>query len=92
VSAVFQVFLSNKAKKQLRDLQPAEIKSRAMDALARLEQEPIPYKEYELRKVEGREETYRIRLSSFRIVYKIKWQEKIISVAKIERRSDNTYD
>ena len=83
--------LGNKAKKELRSLD-REIKSRVLDLFARLEEEPVPYKEYDLRKIEARDESYRIRLSSFRVLYSVSWAEKIVWVAKIERRSENTYD
>ncbi|MCX6768172.1 MAG: type II toxin-antitoxin system RelE/ParE family toxin [Candidatus Micrarchaeota archaeon] len=91
VSALFAVLLSNKAKKQLRQADP-EIRSRAGKLFETLEREPVPANEYDVRKIEGRDETYRIRLSSFRIVYRVQWSEKTIWIAKTEKRSETTYD
>ncbi len=47
---------------------------------------------YDLRKVEGEQDTYRIRLSSHRAIYTVYWDEKTIRVTRIERRKGNTYD
>ena len=82
--------LSNKAKKQLRGLEQ-EIRARVDRLLEKLEQEPVPYQEYDLKKLEDRDENYRVRLSSFRVVYWVRWTEKTVWIAKIERRSENTY-
>lgn len=87
---MFSVFFSNKAKKQYAKLE-AKIHDRAAELLEFLESEPVPAGEYDVSKLSGRDETYRIRLSSFRFVYRVLWNEKKIEVAKIERRSDNTY-
>ena len=65
---------------------------RVLQAFKTLERNPVPAREYQVKKVEGREDTYRIRLSSFRIVYTVFWQEGVIRIAKVERKSDNTYD
>lgn len=88
---MFSVLLSNRAKKQLHNID-VRMKGRVLELFGALEQDPVPYKEYDLRKLEARSETYRIRLSIFRIVYQVLWSEKTILVAKIERRSETTYD
>ncbi len=87
---MFTIILSNKAEKQLRELEPA-IKFRANAVLKVLELKPVPADECDLKKIAGEVDTYRIRISSFRVLYRVYWEKKIIGVAKIERRSDNTY-
>lgn len=64
---------------------------RVTELFQSLEDEPVPASRYDTSKVEGREESYRIRLSSFRVVYRVNWSEKRIDIAKIERKTDNTY-
>ena len=87
---MFSVLLSNAAKKQLKLLQK-DYEERVIPLLERLEQEPVPSKEYDVRKLGGRDETYRARLSSFRVEYRVLWEEKTVWVAFIERRSGSTY-
>ena len=71
-------------------LEPA-IKFRVNTVLKTLELKPVPADEYNLKKISGEVDTYRIRISSFRVLYRVYWEKKVIGVAKIERRSDNTY-
>lgn len=87
---MFTVLLSNKAKKGLTTLEPG-IHSRATELLRVLEQSPVPAKQYDLTKIAGREATYRVRLSRFRISYRVDWQSRHVNVLKIERRSETTY-
>ncbi len=89
--ALFTVILGNKAEKQCAALEE-KIKVRVIELFKTLEEEPVPYKKYDLKKLQGRDETYHIRFSRFRVTYQVYWAEKSIEVAKVERRSDNTYD
>lgn len=54
-------------------------------------QNPVPARHFDLMKIAGEEDTYRIRLSSYRAVYAVYWEEKIIRVIKIEKRKGRTY-
>ncbi len=90
-SRLFLILLGNKAKKQFKSLQ-TDYRERVKEVFRKLESEPVPYKDYDLRKLEGRSETYRLRLSSFRVVYQVLWNEKTILVGRIERKSETTYD
>lgn len=87
----FSVRLNNKAEKQFQGLE-SDFKERARQLFFDLEQAPVPFKKYDLKKIKGEANTYRIRLSRFRVLYTIFHEEKIVRVTKIERRSDNTYD
>ena len=87
---LFSVRVSNKAEKQIRDLD-SKMKERVLELLKVLEEAPVPTKQYDLVKLGGREDSYRIRLSSHRMVYAVFWKDKIVRVAKVERKSDNTY-
>lgn len=87
---MFEVILTNKAEKQYHKLE-AKMHARVKELLDYLQAKPVPAGEYDLTKVSGEEDTYRIRLSSFRVVYKVYWEKKAIGVAKIERKSEHTY-
>ena len=88
--SLYSVLLSNTAKKQLPQLEP-KMRGRVTQLFKRLEEVSVPYKDYDMRKIEGRDETYRVRLSSFRVLYRVLHAEKTVWIEKIERRSGNTY-
>lgn len=46
---------------------------------------------YDLKKLKGREDVYRIRKGKIRIIYRIDHQSGEIFLLSVERRSDNTY-
>lgn len=91
MSSLFDVRLSNKAEKFIRKEADEKLKARLKELFEILRFEPVPAKHYDVRKIEGQESSYRIRLSSFRVSYKVFWEEKIIRVAQIERRDEHTY-
>jgi len=68
---MFEIYLSNKSLKTLRKLED-EIRGRRKDLLLTLKTSPLPIKEYDIKKISGAEDVYRIRLSTYRIIYKIK--------------------
>jgi len=91
VIALFSVRLGNKAEKQLEGLD-GKMRIRAEGLFVILMDNPVPAKEYDLRKIKGEIGSYRIRLSGFRVTYEVFWMEKIVRIAKIELHSETTYD
>ena len=87
---VFDVRLDRKPEKFIKQSDP-KLKQRLFAVFETLEQNPVPAQLFDVRKIEGEADSYRIRISSFRILYKVFWNEKIIRVTKIERRKDSTY-
>ncbi len=47
---------------------------------------PIPWKESDIKKLEGEKNLYRVRIGNYRIFYFIDKQNKIIKVLDIETR------
>ncbi len=47
---------------------------------------PYPWKEFDLKKIEGSEDTYRIRFGKYRIIYYIDKEKKAIHILKFEFR------
>ncbi|MBI5553309.1 MAG: type II toxin-antitoxin system RelE/ParE family toxin [Candidatus Diapherotrites archaeon] len=88
---LFEVRFSRKAEKFIETCE-TKIRERLETTFNDLGQTPVPAQKYDLRKIKGAEDIYRIRLSSYRIIYEILWKEKIIRVVAIEKRTDNTYD
>ena len=87
---MFELKFSNNAEKFLKKCD-AKLKARLEDLFQKLSQNPVPAKEFDLRKIAGEEDIYRIRLSSHRTTYFVNWEKKIIRVLKIERRKESTY-
>jgi len=81
----FDVFLSRQAKKSLDSLDEVN-RERIKEKLRALRANPfsIPY-----RKIKGRDNTYRIRVGDFRVIYSVRGNE--IRVLKIDRR-ERVYD
>ncbi len=48
-------------------------------------------KTFDVKKLEGLKDTFRIRLGKIRIVYTIIWKDKVILVSRIEKRG-TAYD
>ena len=88
---MYAVFFSGKAKKFFKRCNE-EIRQRLVKLFGIFELSPVPAGEYDVIKVKGAKDRYRIRLSSYRIVYDVHFDEKEIRVLKIERRDETTYD
>ncbi len=87
---MFEIYLSNAALKVLKNFD-RRIVDKAKKALLTLKNSPLPIKEYDIKKVEGADDIYRMRISRYRIVYRIDWGKKEINVIKIDKRSEKTY-
>lgn len=87
---MFEIRFSNKSEKNIKQCEN-KIKKRFKHLFEKLKTNPIPIQKYDLKKIAGREDIYRIRLSSYRVVYCVYWKQRLIRVLKIERRKDRTY-
>ncbi len=75
----FRVRLKRRALKALEEL-PSHYLSKVVEVLDELEENPLPYKRFDLRKLRGYDDTYRIRIGGIRIVYSVDWVSKTIVV------------
>lgn len=87
---MFEIFIGNAAKKALKNLNKP-IVQKINKAILYLRNSPVPVKEYDIKRVEGTEDIYRLRISRYRIVYRVHWDNKAINVIKIEKKDDETY-
>ena len=88
---MFDVYVSNDSKKFLNKIDRKSGEN-LTSALSFLKTNPVPIKDLDVKKLAGELDSYRIRIGKFRILYKVFWNEKKIRIAKIERRSDSTYN
>jgi mRNA interferase RelE/StbE len=65
---------------------PTQYTHRVILALEALKQNPAPVPEYDVKKLQGLKDTYRIRIGDIRIIYQIVWESKRIKILTIESR------
>ena len=63
---MFKVAVHKNVVKQLKNLKKAHLKKLAY-VLETLKTNPVPWREFDIRKIEGEENTYRIRIGDFRL-------------------------
>ncbi len=83
---MYKVVLHKKVAKELKTLQKTYLKKFSEFAEI-LKTKPVPWKEFDIRKIKGAENTYRARIGDYRVVYFIDKTEKTIHLLKFERRS-----
>lgn len=79
---MFYVELSRRARKEFNSLNDEKIRK----VLEHLKLDPVPAKFYDIRKLEGSRDSFRIRIGKVRILYTIIWNDKVILVSRIEKR------
>jgi len=87
---MFQVTLGNKPRKFYNELDE-KTQKRINVAFEVLETNPWPAKEFDLTKIDGLDDCFRIRIGKHRICYHVNTEANEISVYRIERRSETTY-
>jgi len=65
---------------------PDHYARRVLMALEALSQNPAPVPEYDVKKLAGMRDTYRIRIGEIRIEYEVDWESKRIAVLAAEFR------
>ena len=65
---------------------PAQYTHRVILALEALRQNPAPAPEYDVKKLQGLRDIYRIRIGDIRMVYQITWESKRIKILVVEFR------
>ncbi len=81
---MYEVHLSNRADRFLNKLDQ-HINERIKERLKKLEETPIP-KDSKFITREGNDKVFRYRIGDFRALYKVKDAEKIVLIAKVDKR------
>ena len=82
---MFQIILSNRARKSLESL-AEQYKRRVLELLLTLRENPVPTDYFDVKKLKGLTDTYRVRIGDVRIIYEVAWNERITTVLLIEWR------
>ncbi len=82
--ASFKLEILKSADKDIRKIDKRYIRP-VFDAIRALSENPFPP---QCKKLKGSESSYRLRVGSYRILYEIDFQEKMIMVSHIRHRQD----
>ena len=82
---MFNVTIAKQAQKGSKKL-PVQAKRRIIELLLILRENPVPAQYYDVKKMKGLVDTYRIRLGDFRVVYEISWAKTAVNVLNIGPR------
>ena len=82
---MFEIIVSNTARKSAKEM-PDNLKAKLIDLLDILERTAFPVEEYDIKKLRGLENTYRVRLGNWRVIYKVDFLSHKIIIIKIAPR------
>lgn len=82
---MFLIKVDKKAEKSYLKM-PEFYRRRVAELGKVLKVKPVPAQEYDVSKLGGFEDTYRIRIGGIRIIYKVEWTAQQIAIIKIEWR------
>ena len=82
--ASFELRWRTSTRRDLRQLPPQEI-SRIVAAVAELAAEPFPHGS---QKLAGSEQTYRIRIGDYRVVYEVLRDARLVEIQRVRHRKD----
>ncbi len=81
----YEVLIHKKLAKNLKNI-PTNHLEKFAELIEILKINPYPWKEFDLKKIEGSEDTYRIRFGKYRVTYYVEKKPKTIHVLKFEFR------
>jgi len=82
---LYRVVLTKRAIKGLEKA-PSHVRKRAVEAIDVLQQTFAPVKLFDVKKLKGMDDTFRIRLGDWRIIYELRRKESMIVVLDIASR------
>jgi len=83
---MYRVVIHRRVVKELKTLQKAHLR-KFSEFVEVLKTNPVPWKTFDIRKIEGSEDTYRVRIGDYRVIYYVEKSSKTIHILKLERRS-----
>lgn len=61
-------------------------KERIKEVILRLKENPVPFRDYDVAKLKGYDDMYRIRIGNLRMIYEVLWDGRKITIHRIEPR------
>ncbi len=87
---MYRVEIHRKAEKEIKEL-PKKIMDRVIELMVKLQKVPYPFREYDLRKLQGFKDVYRIRIGEYRVTYRVNDENKKITILEVKIRG-KAYD
>ena len=84
---MFNIEFSNQSKKFLKK-SDKQLAARIIEKIELLKDNPVLH---DSKKVIGEDKVFRIRIGDYRVLYEVDWNNKIILIDKIDKRS-KVYD
>lgn len=82
---MYSVFVPQKQEKELAKIDE-KIRNRIWALFETLETLPFPAREYDLKRLGGMQDCYRVRIGDYRVCYHVNKEERKITVFRVERR------
>ena len=82
---MFTVTISNKASRKFKKI-PQQYLVRIKELLVTLRENPIPTTIFDVAKIKGAKDTFRIRIGDIRIIYSVSWKDRHVYVLVIDWR------
>jgi mRNA interferase RelE/StbE len=82
---LFRIQIKKRAFEKLEKLAPTHHDTIG-NLLRVLKTDPIPYHNFDVAKLAGRSDDYRVRVGNIRVIYTIDWKEKTITISRLEFR------
>ncbi|MCX6642011.1 MAG: type II toxin-antitoxin system RelE/ParE family toxin [Candidatus Bathyarchaeota archaeon] len=75
---MFQIVLSNRSESDIKKY--SDSRRKLLELFIILRENPIPAEYYDVKKIEGRRDTYRVRLGDMRVIYEVDWSQRRIVI------------
>lgn len=82
---MFQVIISRRAERSIKRL-PKSYRQRIIELFLVFRDNPIPAEHYDVKKLRGYKDTYRVRVGNIRIIYEVLWDLIKVHVLLVEQR------
>jgi mRNA interferase RelE/StbE len=81
----YYVVVKGKAESEVKKL-PENYQRRALELFHDLASDPVPRTGYDIVRMEGRVDVFRIRIGNIRIVYQVDWSRKLVIILRVAAR------
>ena len=82
---MFEIVIARQAQKGSKNA-PEHLKRRIVELLLILRENPVPAEYYDVKKLKGLSDTYRVRIGDFRIIYEVIWDKAAVNVLYVGPR------
>jgi len=82
---LFTVTISSRATRKLKKI-PQHYLHRIKELLITLRENPVPTPTFDIVRIRGAKDTFRVRIGDIRIIYSVSWKDRYVYVLVIDWR------